>query len=296
MQDNELFLIINPEFSSRFPDGINKLYDIFSLKKNLNLHIVNKNYLENYTPQEDIVKTLIIVGGDGTIHHALNSIPNEFIDRYEFGIIPAGTANEFSKLFSIPNNIESAANIILNSSNRTKQRLGIINNNIKFVTGLLYGVEAEVLKSTPKVFKHAYGVDSFLVGNAVYVSKFLKYNFDMVKVFNINGKTFCTNYLLINNANLKSKGLKMADCNNFNDFCIIYVHSKLKTSDILRLIVKKYFKFKILTDSSIVLLHLPEISLRFKDKLSVLVDGEPYSFSSPISIKLLNKPISVIST
>lgn len=53
--------------------------------------------------------TLIICGGDGTIHEVINSVIGHNI---RLGIIPTGTANDFAGHYKIPHNIKACCNII----------------------------------------------------------------------------------------------------------------------------------------------------------------------------------------
>lgn len=296
MENKDLLLYINPEFTKRNVLGINKLYTIFNVRHNYVLRLINTDFLQNHVPQSDSTEKLVVVGGDGTLHRVINNIPDDYIDKYAFGIIPAGTANEFSKLFSIPNNIELAAERIISSKNIKKQKIGIVNNKVKFVTDFLYGVEAEVLKSTPKFLKHAYGPNAFYAGNIIYFFKLLRFNCDLIKQFKIDSKKFRTNYLLINNVSLKTKDIELAYLKEdiSESFCILYVHSRLKLIDIMRVILKKHFHKMFLDDKSIQLLRQTQIYLEFSDTINTLIDGESYAFTSPVNIRHYEKSINII--
>jgi len=56
------------------------------------------------------VDTIIVVGGDGTIHEVLNGILGSSV---AMGIIPAGTANDLASYYRLPAEVEKASNIIL---------------------------------------------------------------------------------------------------------------------------------------------------------------------------------------
>lgn len=56
-------------------------------------------------------KEFIVIGGDGTIHHFLNSLTDP--SKTNFGIIPAGKHNHFASYLNIPTNpVEAIKNIL----------------------------------------------------------------------------------------------------------------------------------------------------------------------------------------
>ncbi|MFD3447618.1 diacylglycerol kinase [Microbacteriaceae bacterium 4G12] len=54
---------------------------------------------------------VIAAGGDGTLNEVVNGLVNEE-HRPKFGIIPAGTTNDFARALGVPRSIEEAADII----------------------------------------------------------------------------------------------------------------------------------------------------------------------------------------
>ncbi|MFT0800250.1 YegS/Rv2252/BmrU family lipid kinase [Bacillus swezeyi] len=61
---------------------------------------------------EDIDR-LFILGGDGTVHDCINGI-SQLDEKPEIGILPGGTCNDFSRTLEIPQNIEKAAEALVN--------------------------------------------------------------------------------------------------------------------------------------------------------------------------------------
>ena len=51
--------------------------------------------------KENQVGVLVVIGGDGTIHHAVQNFKDTIRD-YQIGIIPGGTVNNFARVLSIP--------------------------------------------------------------------------------------------------------------------------------------------------------------------------------------------------
>jgi len=56
------------------------------------------------------VDTIVVVGGDGTIHEVLNGILGSSV---ALGIIPTGTANDLASYYHLPAEVEKASDIIL---------------------------------------------------------------------------------------------------------------------------------------------------------------------------------------
>ncbi|WP_245835659.1 YegS/Rv2252/BmrU family lipid kinase [Virgibacillus ndiopensis] len=69
-----------------------------------------KNCCIEYASDVDII---IIMGGDGTVHECMNSIANLEI-RPVIAILPAGTCNDFGRMLQMPQNLNQAAEAIIN--------------------------------------------------------------------------------------------------------------------------------------------------------------------------------------
>lgn len=297
MNDKTIFLFPNPEFDKRTGSGISRLYQIFSIKYGYNLKIVNLEFLEKHIPEQEYSQILVTAGGDGTFHRVINTIPDEAFNKYIFGIIPAGTANEFARALHIPITLEGSAEIIARPKKISYQHLGIINNQNKFATGILYGIASEILLFTPKIAKHYLGHLAFQVGFLRVYAEYLHPWGGFIKKFKINSREFRTNYLLINNASLISKGLKISeiDSEDKNKLSLIYIHSRLKISDILRILIKHGIHYRVLYDPALYYEQFKEAKLEFEGENEFLLDGDLYKFYSPLNIQIFNTPISIIT-
>jgi diacylglycerol kinase family enzyme len=254
-------------------------------------------FLKSYIPKGEHSEILIIAGGDGTIHKAINSIPDEAFKEYLFGIIPGGTANEFAKSLHIPISLNKSADLILNNKKMYYEHLGIVNNEFKFATGIMYGVAAQVLQITPALAKHFFGGTAFLIGFTKYLVQYWESFLIKRKEFIIDNKRFRTNYLLINNASLTSKDLEENDISmeNKNEFSVVYLHSRLKLLEILNIMIKYQAHYRILQDHALAWKQLKEIKLEFEEDTEFLLDGEPYKFISPMKIKFFRYPMAIIT-
>lgn len=69
------------------------------------------SYIDKYVT-EDNTDLLIISGGDGTVNEVINAIIQKGLD-IPLGVLPLGTANDFSTLIGMPQNVEEACDAIL---------------------------------------------------------------------------------------------------------------------------------------------------------------------------------------
>ena len=90
------------------------------------------------------VDLVVSVGGDGTINEIVNGL---LTAKHQpiLGIIPAGWANDFIKSIPIPNQVESACEIIGRGKTMPID-VGLINNSIYFVNVFGIGLDAEIAK------------------------------------------------------------------------------------------------------------------------------------------------------
>ncbi|HBG48611.1 MAG TPA: hypothetical protein DDW90_03735 [Cyanobacteria bacterium UBA9971] len=290
----KVFLFPNPDFDKKYMGGISRLYQIFCKEYNLNLEIIDEDFLKNHKPQENHKDLIVIAGGDGTIHKAINAIPEKLFWAYKFGIIPTGTANEFAKSLNLPYFLEDAAYLIANENEKNNifHKIAMVNDEYKFLTGLLYGVACQVLQSTSQNSKVFWGSFAYNLPGFMSLANF----YDHLKEFKMDSMKFQTGYLIINNASLISKDLAIEDIKDEdrNLFSFIYVYPHVTPSDMLWLLVKNQARLNILQDPSIFYAQIKEINLEFDEKSLFMLDGELYEFSSPVNIKHHEKYVEVI--
>jgi diacylglycerol kinase (ATP) len=288
----KILLFTNPDFDKKYMGGISRLYQIFCVQYNFSLEIIDEDFLKNHKPEEK--ELIVTAGGDGTLHYAVNIIPEKYLSRYEFGIIPAGTANEFAKSLNIPYFLEEAAFLIANRTgkNKTFHKIAVINGKHKFLTGMLYGVGCQVLQAPSRSAKTLWGPFAYNLPAFLSLANF----YDYIKNFKIDSIEFQTGYLLINNASLVSKDIpdEVITEESRDLFSLIYVSSEVTTSDMVRLLMKNQARMNVLQDTSIFYTRMKEIKLEFEEESLFMLDGEIYNLSSPLHIKHHEKNIEVI--
>jgi diacylglycerol kinase (ATP) len=288
----KVFLFTSLDFDKKYMGGVSRLYQIFCAEHNFTMEIINENFFKENKPQSK--ELVVIAGGDGTLHKVINLIDDKFLPYYKFGIIPAGTANEFAKSLNIPYFLEDAAFLIVNKSinNSIFHKIGIVNNKHKFLTGILYGVATQVLQTPTRSAKTVWGGFAYNIPALLALGSF----YDYIKHFKIKENEFKTGYLLINNASLISKDLseKILSRENKNLFSLVYISASITAADIARLLLKNQMHLNILDDSSIFYQQIADFNLEFEHDGLFMLDGETYNFSSPLHIKHHNKELEII--
>lgn len=87
-------------------------------------------------------KNIIAHGGDGTLHEVLNGLHDP--ESCNLGLIPAGTGNDFAEKLGIPNDVEKAAELILQTEAQPIDFLQVDNVRCMNVGGI--GIDVDVLE------------------------------------------------------------------------------------------------------------------------------------------------------
>ena len=108
--------------------------------------------------KENQVGVLVVIGGDGTIHHAVQNFKDTIRD-YQIGIIPGGTVNNFARVLSIPLKEEDAFETIL-AGQTTPVDFGMVNQDVMIST-LTIGLLADTAANVTQQEKQKYGPLAF---------------------------------------------------------------------------------------------------------------------------------------
>ena len=95
-------------------------------------------------------KSIIIVGGDGTIHEVINGYRDG--DNVTFGIIPAGTGNDVATMLKIPHKLEDIALAAKNILNQNTKKIDFIShsNGMRSILFFSYGIAAAMILDMQK--------------------------------------------------------------------------------------------------------------------------------------------------
>lgn len=171
MFGRDILLVINPQSSKG--KGKRKSKNICAY---LNSHgrsavVVNtrdKGHAEEIALKgaKEGFKTIVAVGGDGTVNEVLNGIMHSGLsDQVKMGIIPIGRGNDFAWVCGIPRNIRKASDIIINDV-VAKTDVGICvgdghPDGMYFFNGAGFGFEP-LVNFKAMEYRHMNGMPSYI--------------------------------------------------------------------------------------------------------------------------------------
>ena len=118
---------------------------ILKVKQSCNLPILILSRKQSKNAKEHQIDTIAIIGGDGTIHHALQTFVDQ-LDKLTVAIIPGGTVNNFARMLGIPLKPEEAFETILNGTDRQID-YGLVNDSMMIST-MTIGLLADTAAAT----------------------------------------------------------------------------------------------------------------------------------------------------
>lgn len=126
--------------------------------------------------EEHEADTLIIIGGDGTIHHIVQAFQKK-LEHYQVGLLPGGTVNNLAKVLGIPIDKEKAADVILGEAIR-KIDYGKVNDEV-IISTLTIGILADTAVWISQKEKQQYGSWIFMKSFVNLLLKKKKYHLDI---------------------------------------------------------------------------------------------------------------------
>ncbi|MBR3864513.1 MAG: diacylglycerol kinase family lipid kinase [Clostridia bacterium] len=217
---------------------------------------------------ESGAKTIVAVGGDGTIHEVLNGLD---VEKVNLGIIPVGSGNDFIESVKIPLNVEKSLALIIDGE--AKETDFLVCDGIRCANIVGTGIDVEILERCErnKILK---GKIKYFCSLIVSLIKFKFYDFKLRKgdetqdrsamiVCCCNGKFFGGGIPMCPNA-------EPAD--NQMDFIIV---NRMKKSKMIGYLIK-LMKGKILEQEFCDYVRQDHAEAIFDHPISIEIDGEIY--------------------
>jgi YegS/Rv2252/BmrU family lipid kinase len=233
------------------------------------------------------IDTLLLIGGDGTVHQALPAIVEA---NLPFSYLPCGRGNDFARNIGLSMDIRSNCSIPPNPSFHQVDLPSI--NNIPFVAVAYVGFDAEV----NKLANDKKGYFGGTLGYIVCVLKALR-NFRPFEVqITIDDDTWKERVMMVTvaNAPFYGGGMKIAPDANMNDgvfdICIVQEISKLE----LLQQFPKVFKGTHIFHPRIMMKTGKKIKLVSDEVREVFADGE-YVGTLPAECTIGNQKIQIMS-
>ena len=164
--------------------------------------------------QDKVDKKIICVGGDGTIHECLNGI-QDFEHTY-FGIVPAGSGNDFVANFEIYKSKDYLSKILdkIVENNWSYVDYYTVNDKVRAINCIGFGIDANILKtySKLKLFSQKVKYKIATISNSL----FFKINDGVILIMMGGGKRAGSGLLLNPNSVIDDGFLSVSIINKIN--------------------------------------------------------------------------------
>jgi diacylglycerol kinase (ATP) len=239
------------------------------------------------------VDAVIIAGGDGSIHQAVQVLANTNVP---LGIIPCGRGNDLARALGLPHSPELAADVIADR-NLKRIDLGLISAaNLPephFYCGIVTcGFDSEVADFA---YRHRNIPGSWLGYFGATLILLAKFQFQQVRVQGDNLE-FQGSVLLVATANCPSYGggLWIAPTAQIDDgllhVCIVRQTSKFR----IFLLLPTVFTGKHILEPEVSLHATKKVRLEGEQQLPLFADGDPVG-TTPAEIQVAPKPLTVFA-
>ncbi|RXJ04030.1 diacylglycerol kinase family lipid kinase [Anaerobacillus alkaliphilus] len=242
---------------------------------------------------KETIKAIVIIGGDGSIHHALKFVENTEIP---IGIIPAGSGNDFARALKIPHKSSEALNLILRGHTKKIDMIKVDDKPCATVVGIGFDAKVAELANRSKIKKW---LNFIKLGKLAYIYGVLKgvFSYQSTEMtIHVDGieKTYSHVWLIaLANTPYYGGGLKISPEANYTDgtlnICIVHSLSRLE----LLLFFPLVFLGKHTLHPSVEMISGKEIEISSTSSVPIQADGEPLG-STPTFITIKNRELHVI--
>lgn len=125
--------------------------------------------LRQRTSGETEKKSLVVLGGDGTLHHAVNRIGLAGLAQTDIMVLPAGTGNDFARSLEIPLDPCQAWEVLSGCGKTVQVDVGVItpqgsDREILFLCACSLGFGADVTRFATRPLRNRIGRGAFAWG------------------------------------------------------------------------------------------------------------------------------------
>lgn len=231
---------------------------------------------------------VIVSGGDGSINHAVNAMIAENI-HVPLGILPSGTANDFSEHLKIPRNISDACRIITNG-NTTELCLGKINDRY-FVNVAAGGLLTDISQNIDINMKNTLGKMAYYIKGIEKLPEFKPIQVTVQNGINtMKEKLFL--FVILNGS--MAGGFTLAPDSKAGDGMLNFIG--IKTCNILDMInlFIKMLRGEHLVNNNILYFKSSEFTVECSENIETDIDGERGP-DFPLNIRLSTQKIKVFT-
>lgn len=284
--------IINPTAGGKNGKKIKRAVEIIKTR----LKESNEDYVFHYTEKKGDAKkiaetltssgakTVVVVGGDGTLHEVINGFTD--FAKTALGIIPCGTGNDFAAALNIPADVNEAVNIILNGKPEFTDFMQMPTVRGLNVIGM--GVDVEVLKRYAELKrKTKFGYTKCLIKTLFHL-KMTEFSAE----FNGNSKKYLSFIACVANGHRYGGGIPICPVANPADNKLDFVAiENIRGLKVLKAFLKLK-KGKILTMKETTHNTMSEIKITANHPYTIQVDGELYE-NIPFEVKIVSDKLKI---
>ena len=231
-------------------------------------------------------KYILIAGGDGTVDSVVNAMAKSGISL-PIGILPVGTANDFSKFLGMPSDVEEACKQILSSEVKSVD-LGSINDKY-FVNVASTGLFTDVSQKTDVNLKNTIGKLAYYLKGLEELPNFRKLHVNISsKEVEFEGEMYL---LVFNGATAGSFNLAMrADaCDGLLD---IIMFKAVQIYELLPLFIK-VLKGEHLDSNKVLYFKTDYLKVECHEDIVTDIDGEKGP-DFPLEIKCIKGGLKIL--
>lgn len=247
-------------------------------------------------------KTLVVLGGDGTVNEVLNGIQN--FEHVILGYIPTGSSNDFARGMKIPKDPLRALELVLHPQNVCQMDIGVVEYGEKsrrFAVSAGIGFDA-VICHQASVSKLKTALNRIGLGKLTYagiaIDRLIKDDTVQAKMILDQKKEmeFSEVYFAaVHNQPYEGGGFKFCpDADPGDGKLDVILVSGLKKWQVIRTLLFA-FQGKHVGKKGISNFQCEEVEIRFSQARAVHTDGEAVFLQRGIQMHLLPQRISVIT-
>ncbi len=228
--------------------------------------------------------TIVIVGGDGTLHEAINGFSQ--FDKVAMGIIPCGTGNDFASALKLPTDPVEALDLILDTEPKYTDFMQMPTVRGLNIIGM--GMDVEVLKKYEALKKKSKFKYTWCLIKTLFTFKCIEFDTE------INGekKKYHSFVAGIANGHRYGGGIQLCPVANPTDNQLDYIAvDEIKGFKLIAALIK-LLRGKILTFKQTRHLKTEEIKITPTGNYTVNVDGELYD-NIPFEVKIVSNTLRV---
>lgn len=232
-------------------------------------------------------KYILIAGGDGTVDSVVNAMAKSGISL-PIGILPVGTANDFSKFLGMPSDVEEACKQILSSEVKSVD-LGSINDKY-FVNVASTGLFTDVSQKTDVNLKNTIGKLAYYLKGLEELPNFRKLHVNILsKEVEFDGEMYLL--LVFNGATAGNFNLatKADACDGLLD---IIIFKAVQIYELLPLFIK-VLKGEHLDSNKVLYFKTDYLKVECHEDIVTDIDGEKGP-DFPLEIKCIKGGLKIL--